>query len=95
MPMYKKYISRKKKYIYMKDLRKPPKVLNSPVWEFFFQLIFLSPASDISYWLFVVLEKLLFLSPACMYIFKDSSWKSLYNFFDFFNVYFLMWHSKK
>ena len=70
----------------MKDPSKNQKVLNNSVWEFFFQLIFISQIPDIAYCLLSVIEKLLIVTPCMLIIFYDTSWDSIHSFFDIFNV---------
>ncbi|MDR3547260.1 MAG: PAS domain S-box protein [Candidatus Pacebacteria bacterium] len=43
-------------------------------WEFFFQLVYVSPISDAVFLLLWLLEKLLVLAPSVMLIFHDTEW---------------------
>ena len=72
----------------MKDIVKSTKILGSTAWEFFFQLIFLSPVPSIIFWLFYTLEKILLLIPCILPVFYGGDWNSISTFFNFFNVTF-------
>lgn len=73
----------------MKTLHQPPRILNNAIWEFYFQLVFISPANGLIFCLSWALEKLDLIIPSLLYIFNKSDLGSAFNFLNSFNAFFL------
>lgn len=72
----------------MKNKRFGPTVLNSPLWESLFQLVFISPANSLLFSIVFIFEKLIFITPALLYIFYHADWPNIFSFFNMINVFF-------
>ncbi|MDR3547553.1 MAG: hypothetical protein P4M11_04645 [Candidatus Pacebacteria bacterium] len=53
------------------------KTLHAPIWEFYFQMVYVCPVSDLAFVLANTLEKFLILAPPLAFIFYDTDWSSL------------------
>ena len=70
----------------MKEHTKIVSMFDSSVWEFFFNMVYISPTPD---WFFVVVwiaEKLMLLSPFLMTIFYNTDWQWIHDVSSYLNV---------
>jgi len=60
----------------MEDMNKQPKLLKSSIWEFLFQLVFVSHTNTVVFCCAWAIEKILLILPPLLYIFYQSHWSS-------------------
>lgn len=70
----------------MKDSKDLTKSTNNPIFDFFFHLTYLSPASEMAFAIIWIIEKLIILGPLLLLIFNGTDWNVISNITQNFNV---------